>query len=66
MEQITITRKEFRDKILHNERGFGFLRFLREHPEEANKNPSRLAIEMISQALEISEIESELFGKDED
>lgn len=63
MEQITITREEFRDKILHNKRGFGIVRFLNEHPEEADKNPARFALEMISQTLALTEIEEELFGK---
>lgn len=66
MEQITITRKEFRDKIVGNKRGFGIVRFLNEHPEKVNENPSRLAIEMITQALELAEIEEALFGKVED
>ena len=63
MEQITITRAEFREKIVKNPRSYGIVRYLREHPEEKEGREMKLLIEELSLAMVLAEIEADLFSK---
>ena len=66
MDQITITREEFRERIQKNPRSFGFVRYMREnHPEWTEEQPLKLMAETFSLHLAIKDIEVELFGPDE-
>lgn len=62
MEQITITRKEFREKILKNPRGFGLVRAIKERPDDFPASEVKLLLEELTQTIVIGEIEMELFG----
>lgn len=63
MEQITITREQFREKILRNPRAYGIVRAKRENPEKyTGIGTLQLLIEETMQAIMIREIEEDLFG----
>ena len=66
MNQITITREEFRERISRNPREFGLLRAHKEDPEKF-KSMSELAtvLRRAEQQIVIAEIEEELFGEQE-
>lgn len=63
MDQITITREEFKERIRKNPRGYGLLRYMREHQEEQEGREMKMLIEELSQALLLGEVEEDLFGK---
>lgn len=62
MNQITITREEFRKKIVENPRGYGLVRYLREHPDEKKCKEMQLFIEELTLVLILGEVEKDLFG----
>ena len=62
MEQITITREQFREKISKNQKGYGIVRMMREHPEKAKGHEMRLVLEELTTMIILDEIETELFG----
>lgn len=66
MKQITITRDEFRERIVNKSNGFGLVRAMHENPEKygVQDDPSKLILEQLSQLIAIGEIEKELFGKE--
>ena len=66
MKQITITRDEFRERIVKNPRGFGLVRAMREKPEfyEVKDDPSKLIIEEFLMTIMLMEIEKELFDEE--
>lgn len=65
MEQITITRAEYREKIVENPKGYGLVRYLHEHPEEKEGRKMKLLLEEMSLIIVLAEIERELFGEEE-
>ena len=65
MDQITITREEFKERIRKNPRGYGLLRYMREHPDEKN-NEMKMLIEELSQTLILGEVEEDLFGDEKE
>lgn len=65
MEQITITREEFNERIVNNPKGYGIVRMMREHPEKAKGHEMRLVLEELTTMIILSEIETELFGDEE-
>lgn len=66
MEQITITRKEFREKISKNPRGFAMVRAMKEAPEKFSGNPVMLLMEELTQTITLKEVEEELFGPEDE
>lgn len=66
MEQITITREEFKERIVDNPKSYGVVRMLRQHPEMAKGRELMSALEEITTMIILSEIESELFGDGEE
>lgn len=65
MNQITITREEFREKIVKNPRSYGIVRFLREHPDDKKDNEMRLLIEELTLTMVLAEIEKDLFDEEQ-
>lgn len=65
MDQITITREEFRKKIVKNPRSYGLVRYLREHQDDKKDNEMRLLIEELTLTMVMAEIEADLFGPGE-
>lgn len=66
MEQITITREEFRERIVKNPRGYAIVRLMRENPEKfKDAGPMTMLVEEMTQIIMLSEIEEELFGQEE-
>lgn len=66
MEQITITREEFKKRIIDNPKSYGIVRMLRQHPEKAEGHELKLLLEELTTMIILSEIESELFGDGEE
>lgn len=66
MKQITITRDEFRERIVKNKRGFGMVRAMCEDSECIKNRKELLLIEEIAQIITLTQIEEELFGKEEE
>lgn len=66
MEQITITREEFKERIVDNPKSYGVVHMLRQHPEMAKGRELMSALEEITTMIILSEIESELFGDGEE
>lgn len=64
MEQITITREEFRKRIARNPEKFGAVRILMDKGEK--KDGMMLMAELINFAVTVDDIEKELFGKSEE
>lgn len=62
MDQITITREEFRKKIVKNPKSYGMVRYLREHPDEKEGREMRLLVEELTLTMILAEIEEDLFG----
>lgn len=62
MEQITITREEFKERIIDNPKSYGIIRMMRQHPEKAEGHEMRIVLEELTTMIILSEIESELFG----
>lgn len=62
MDQITITREEFKERIINNPKGYGLVRAMRKDPEKAKGHKLMSAVEEITTRLILSEIEEELFG----
>lgn len=65
METITITREEFREKIVNNPEGYGVVRAMRKDPEKMEGHEARAILEEIALLLTLSEIERDLFGAEE-
>lgn len=64
MEQITITREEFRERIVKNPRGYAIVRAMRENPENfKDTQPMPALVEEMTQIITLAEIEEELFGQ---
>ena len=66
MDQITITREEFQKKIVKNPRGYGIVRYMREHPDEKKDREIRAFIEELTLTMILAEIEEELFGDEKE
>ena len=65
-EQITITREEIRKKIMENPRGYGLVRFMREHSENVDDERGfKLLIENLTLIMILHEIEQDLFGEEQ-
>lgn len=64
-EQITITREEFKKKIMENPRGYGLARFLKEHLENDDKGGFKLFIENLTLIRILHEIEQDLFSDEQ-
>lgn len=62
MDQITITREEFRKKIKENPRSYGLVRYMRENPDKKENREMRLLIEELTLVMVLAEIEEDLFG----
>ena len=65
MEKITITREEFRQRVVENPRGFAIVRAIRDNPEKFNSTPMTQMVEELTQKIALLEIEEELFGPEE-
>lgn len=65
MDQITITREEFRKKIVKNPKSYGMVRYLREHPDEKEGREMRLLVEELTLTMVLAEIESDLFDEEQ-
>ena len=65
MNQITITREEFREKIIENPEGYGIVRYMRKNPEKIKGHEMSAFAEELSLRLALSEIEIALFGPEE-
>ena len=65
MDQITITREEFKKKINENPEGYGILRAMRKDPEMMKGHEQRALLEELIQAIIFLEIENDLFGPKE-
>jgi hypothetical protein len=66
MDQITITRDEFKERIRKNPRGYGLLRYMREHPGETEGREMKMLIEELTLTMILGEVEEDLFGKPQD
>lgn len=64
MNQITITREEFRKRIACNPEKFGAVRILMRAGEK--ENSTMLLAELINFTLTVSDIEKELFDRREE
>lgn len=65
-DQITITRKEFKEKIVKNPKSYGVVRALREEPKEKQERYGVHAyLEELAMMLALKDIEMELFGPEE-
>ena len=62
MDQITITREEFKKKIVDNPEGYGIVRIMRKDPKMQEDHKTKLLIEELSQMMTLEDIEKELFG----
>lgn len=66
MDQITITREEFREKIVKNPKSYGVVRAIREEPKEEQKHYGMLAfLEELAMMMALKDIKMELFGPEE-
>jgi hypothetical protein len=65
MDQITITRKEFREKIVDNPEGYGIVRAMHKNPELLKGDAMRAFIEKLTSLMTLREIETDLFGPQE-
>lgn len=66
MEKITITREEFKERIVNNPRGYAIVRAMKENPEKfKDTRPMMVLVEEMTQAIMLAEIEEELFGQEE-
>lgn len=65
MDQITITREEFKERIINNPKGYGIVRAMRKDPEKAKGHELMSAVEEITTRMILSEVEEDLFGPKE-
>lgn len=65
MEKITITREEFRQRIINNPKGYGIVRDMRKDPEKVKEHGLMLALEELTQKITLKDVEEELFGPEE-
>lgn len=65
MNQITITREEFMEKIVNNPESYGLVRAMRKDPERMKGRETGLLLEEIKLALTLREVEMDLFGPEE-
>lgn len=66
MDQITITREEFKERIINNPKGYGIVRAMRRDPEKAKGHELMLAVEELTTMIILSEIETDLFGDEKE
>lgn len=66
MDQITITREEFREKIVDNPEGFGIVRHIRKDPKLLDGHETRALMEELALMMVLKDIETELFGPKEE
>lgn len=66
MDQITITRKEFREKIVENPESYGIVRMMRKDPEKAKGHEITVTLEELTLMIVLREIETDLFGNEEE
>ena len=62
MDQITITREEFKERIINNPKGYGIVRAMRKDPEKAKGHELMSAIEEVTTMIILGEVEEDLFG----
>jgi hypothetical protein len=62
MDQITITREEFRKKIKENPKGYGIVRAMRKTPEKMKATEMQMFIEELTMTIILAEVEADLFG----
>ena len=62
MDQITITREEFREKIIKNPESYGVARIMRKDPEKRKGHELMLMVEELTTAMILAEIEMDLFS----
>lgn len=65
MDQITITREEFREKIIKNPEGYGIVRTMRKDPEKMKGHEMLVLLEELALMMALIEIETDLFGPEE-
>ena len=65
MDQITITREEFREKIIKNPESYGSVRAMRKDPEKAKGREMLVLLEELTLKMALREIEMDLFGPEE-
>lgn len=65
MDQITITREEFREKIIDNPESYGIVRRMRKDPEKMKGHELMSAVEEITTRMILDEVETDLFGPKE-
>ena len=66
MDQITITRAEFKERIINNPRRYGVARMMRENPEKAKGHEIQAFIEECTLMIALKEIETDLFGDEKE
>ena len=65
MDQITITREEFREKIIKNPESYGLVRAMRKDPERVKVDEIRACVEELMLTIVLKEVEMDLFGPGE-
>ena len=65
MNQITITREEFREKIIKNPESYGVVRAMRKDPEKTKDYEIRVFLEELSLMMALRDVETDLFGPEE-
>lgn len=65
MGQITITREEFREKIIKNPESYGIVRAMRKDPEKMKGHEMQIFLEEFTLMRALREIETDLFGPEE-
>ena len=68
MDQITITREEFREKIIKNPERYGIVRAMRKDPEKTKGHEMQAFLEeltLLTLKMAFREIEMDLFGPEE-
>lgn len=65
MDQITITREEFREKIVKNPESYGTVRAMRKDPEKMKGHEMQIFLEELTLRMALREIETDLFGPEE-
>lgn len=66
MDQITITREEFREKIIKNPESYGVVRAMRKDPEKMKGHEIQALIEECTLMIALKEIETDLFGDEKE